>query len=228
MTIMTRTARVLASAALLAGLALPAAAQTVFGPDVNTPTPALTAFQTALAALKDAKYDLHDVEKSTDGAKSETRTYKVDWIAPHSGDINVIAGDGVGGRALWKGGDKVVGHPGGGTNIKAIIPINDPRVTSLRGNQIDSAFFPYLLSVMLAYPGTVTEAPGATAGTTVVTNVFTKAAPHGETKGVLTLSNDTHLPTEFDAYEGDKEVVTATYSDLKTNNGLTAADLSAG
>jgi outer membrane lipoprotein-sorting protein len=223
-------ARLGASLVLVAAAtALPASAQAVLGPAVNTPGPALAAFDKAYAGVND--YTLTDTvsEQTNDGSKKQDRVYLYKYLKPHDAVANVVAGPGAGGGAAWRGGDKVKGHMGGLlSGIKLITPIDDARAVSLRGDTIDQGTLTFVLDSLLAMPGTLSEATGpaiAGAPTTAVTLDLAKPTPKGETKIVVYLDDATHLPARRQLYAGSTLVVTETYTDLKTNVGLKIDDI---
>jgi outer membrane lipoprotein-sorting protein len=223
-------ARLGASLALVTiGTVLPASAQAVLGPPVNTPGPALAAFDKAYADVKD--YTLTDTvsEQTNDGSKKQDRVYLYKYLKPHDAVATVVSGPGSGGGAAWRGGDKVKGHMGGLlSGIKLITPIDDARAVSLRGDTIDQGTLTFVLQSLLAMPGTLGEAPGPTIGgaaTTAVTLDLTTPTRKGETKIVVYLSDATHLPVRRQLYAGSTLVVTETYTDLKTNVGLKLDDI---
>ncbi len=203
---------------------LPAAAQATFGAAVNKPTAALTQFQQSFAGVTDYTDNILTKEQTNDGKKSEARTYSYKFKKPDFAVIAIEDGPGKGGGAAWRGGDKVKGHQGGlFSHIHLIVPIGDPRATSLRGDTLDTASFDYDLKYMLSTPGTLGEAPGP-GGTTAVTLQQATPASNGVSKVVLDISNTTHLPTQREQFAGGTLVKTETFSDVKTNLGLKTED----
>ena len=223
-----RVARV--AAFLIAAGATPAMAQAVFGPAVNEPGPAVSAFAKAYADVND--YTLTDTiaEQTNDGSKHEQRVFSYKFLKPNNAVASVVSGRGSGSAAAWHGGDKVRGHIGGSFSvIKLTLSINDPRATSLRGHTIDEATFTYTLASLLATPGTLHEAPGpAIAGvpTTAVTLERAEPTADGVTKSTLYLSDASHLPVKRETYAGSTIVITEQYSDVKLNVGLKPGDIS--
>ncbi len=214
----------------VASQGVPAIAQAVLGPAVNTPVPAVVAFAKAYEGVND--YTLTDTvaEQTNDGAKKEQRVYSYKYLKPNNALARVVSGRGSGSVAAWHGGNTVKGHIGGFfSGIKLTLSIDDSRATSLRGHTIDEATFTYTLASLLATPGTLTQAPGpAVAGvpTTAVTLERANPSADGVTKSTLFLSDQTHLPVKRETYAGETLVITELYSDVKVNIGLKPDDLS--
>lgn len=212
-----------------AATVLPAFAQTVLGPAVNAPGPALAAAEKAYADVDD--YTLTDTvsEQTNDGSKKQERVYAYKYLKPHGAVANVVSGPGSGGGAAWRGGDKVKGHMGGLlSGIKLVTPIDDARAVSLRGDTIDQGTLTFVLQSLFSLPGTLSEAAGPTiagSATTAVTLDLAKPTAKGETKIVVDLADTTHLPVRRQLYAGSTLVVTETYTDLKTNVGLKIDDI---
>ena len=214
-----------ALAAALAASAAPGGAQQEFGPVVNAPGPAVTAFAAKMLTLKDYTCVSTVDEHTNDGAKTEFRGYEIRWLAPGFATTYIYSGAGKGNVGAWRGGPKMRGRTG---TLRIIVSIHDPRATSMRGNTIDMGLYPFDLGMLVNKPGTLTEAPGPILDdqdTTIVTNVFKDPEPKGETKVVETISNSLHLPIEYDAYVGDQEVVKETYTDIKTDVGVKLGDI---
>ena len=210
--------------------ALPGFAQTLLGPEVNKPGPALAAFDKAYANIND--YTLTDTvfEQTNDGSRKEERVYLYKYMKPHDAVATVVSGPGSGGGAAWRGGSTVKGHMGGLlSGIKLITPINDSRAVSLRGDTIDQGTLTFIHDSLLAMSGTLSEAAGPAVGkaaaTTTVTLDLAKPTAKGETKIVVYIDDATHLPVRRPLYAGSPLVVTETYSDLRTNVGLKLEDI---
>jgi len=222
--------RGLVGAALLAGAcaAPPAGAQAAFGPPVNKPTPALAEFERTYRGVRD--YTTFDVvfEQLNDGSRVQTRTYTYKVLAPNSAFAAIVSGPGTGTVAAWRGGDVVKAHQGGQLSpIKLTIPIDDPRVQTLRGDTLDTGTFAYELQYMLATPGTLAEKAGPTIGgvaTTAVTLKIKDPAVAAVTAVVLAISTASHLPVRRQLYVGSTVVKTETFDNTKVNVGLRQQD----
>jgi hypothetical protein len=204
-------------------------AQATFGPDLNAPTRALGAFARRLHEIRD--YTTTDVtfEQLNDGSKVERRTYDYRTMNERGVDVTIVDGPGTGTVAAWRGSDTVKVHLGGSLpQIQLTLPIDDPRVQSLRGDTLDMGTFSYALRYMLTTPGTLTEAPGPTINgvpTTAVTLRVKGPAVAAVTKVVLDLSNATHLPVRRSEFVGSTIVKTETFSNTKSASGLGSADV---
>ncbi len=195
----------------------------------NKPTPALEAFATAFAAVKDYQDTIVVHETSDDGAKTEDRTYGYMWKRPTLAKIDVLEGPGKGSGAAWRSGDKVLGHQGGIlSGIKMVVDIHDPRAVSLRGDTIEVASFDWQLKHFQKTPGTLSETAGPSiegeATTAVTLTVADPKANGNVSKDVLNLSNATHLPVRREQYVGTRLVKTETFKNVKLNNGFKLDD----
>ncbi len=225
---LSKLLRFAACFAFVGSTAATAKAQVTFGPEVNKPGPALAAFAKAYDNVND--YTMTDTvsEQTNDGAKKQNRVYAYKFMKPHFVDSKIVSGPGAGSAAVWRGGDKVKGHQGGlFSALKMTVPITDGRATSLRGNTIDKGTLTFVLQTMLSTPGTLVENPGpeiAGGQTTAVELDDATPQRNGETKVVLYLSNASHLPVKRQVYAGSVPVLTALFTDLKTNIGLKQDD----
>ena len=223
-----------AALALLLGVmpALQAPAQTpVPASDVkNKPTPAFPALEKAWDGVTNYEDTIVVHETTNDGKQSQDRTYDYKFVKPTYALITITDGPGKGGGAAWHGGDKVKGHQGGLlSHLKLIIPINDPRAVSLRGDTLVVASFQWEINHFLTEPGTMSEAPGPAidgkATTAVSLAIGDPASNDGVTKDVLYVDNSTHLPDRREQYVGATVVKTETFKDVKLNPGLTPTDI---
>jgi|GEM_PF-1497993 len=219
------------AALLLAGACgvAPAGAQATFGPDVNAPTRALAAFARRLHDIRDYTTTVVTFEQLNDGSRVERRTYEYRTMNERGADVTIVEGPGKGTVAEWRGSDTVKVHLGGSLpQIQLTLPIDDPRVQSLRGDTLDMGTFSYDLRYMRSTPGTLAEAPGPAidgVATTAVTLRVKDPAVAAVTKVVLYLSNATHLPVRRSQYVGSTIVKTETFSNTKSDTGLGNSDV---
>lgn len=184
---------------------------------VNKGTPEFEAFRKAWVGVENYAGTIVAHETSNDGKLVQDRTYRYTFVKPNAALIVITAGPGKGGGAAWHGGATVHGHKGGLVSfVKLTLPKNDPRVTSLRGDQIEVASFGYELDRFSSTKGTLAESKTA-AGIAVDLTLETPDAT-GVTREILTLSPTTHLPVKHEAFAGDREVKNETFSDLKLND----------
>lgn len=231
-TFLTSIVRRTAIAAMLAvGITSPIFAATALAPapgslaPVNKITPAFAAFRTVWEGLANYSETIVSHETTNDGKAVQDRTYRYTFVKPDAALIEITAGPGKGGGIAWHGGPTVHGHKGGLIAfVKLTLSKSDPRVTSLRGDQVEVASYGYELDRFLTVPGTLSEAP-TPLGTAVT---FTLATPDrtGITKEILVLSNATHLPVEHEAFVGDERVKLEKLSNVTLDApNLTAAKL---
>ncbi|GAC1303500.1 MAG: hypothetical protein NVSMB21_02740 [Vulcanimicrobiaceae bacterium] len=192
---------------------------------VNKTTPEFDAFRHAWDGVINYSETIVAHETTNDGKATVDRTYRYEFVKPSAALIVITAGPGKGGGAAWHGGPTIRGHKGGFASfIKMTLAKDDPRATSLRGDQIDVASYGYVLERFASVPGTLSESRGP-AGTSVA---LTMATPDrtGITREILTLSPTMHLPIEHQAFVGDKLVKHETFADIKLNDpSLTAAKI---
>lgn len=160
----------------------------------------------------------------TNGKDTQDRVYRYAYKKPHFAKIDIVAGPGRGGGAVWSGGDKVKGHQGGFlSGIKLSVGINDGRATSLRGDTIDHGSFQSIADELKSGKAD----PTATAATIdgVAADAVTVVPPAGGvTKFVLYFSRATHMPVRRTAFAGDALVKQEDFSDVNVNAGLTEND----
>ncbi len=192
---------------------------------VNKSTPELDAFRKAWEGVNNYTDVITAHETTNDGKETQDRTYDYKFVKPNAALISITAGPGKGGGAAWHGGPKVKGHQGGAiAHLKLIVPKNDPRATSLRGDQIEVASFGFELDQLSTVPGTLTEAK--TADGVAITLVPTATESTGVTKEVITLNPTTHLPVKREQFIGDKSVKTEVFTNVQVNvPNLTVKDI---
>jgi len=193
---------------------------------VNKSTPAFDAFRKAWEGITNYTEVITAHETTNDGKSSQDRTYDYTFVKPNAVLIAITSGPGRGGGAAWNGGPTVRGHQGGFfSRIKLTISKDDPRATSLRGDQIDVASFGYELDRFASIAGTLAESKDGS-GDTVITFVPSAADASGITKEILTLSPANNLPIKHEAFVGTTRVKIETFSNIKLNvPNLTAKDI---
>ncbi len=189
--------------------------------------PAIDAFRAAFASVSDYTYTLHSHE--TLGSRVQDRTYDYYFMKPHYAKTLIVAGDGTGSGGVWVGGDQVSGHQGGilaGIHLK--ISVHDPRATSIRGYTIPDGLLQNIVETYATVPGKLTQVDGGILmgqpTDRLELDVTDPAANHGISKQVLYLSKTTHWPVRQLLYSGDTIVQDQTYTNIKTNVGLTQSD----
>jgi hypothetical protein len=190
----------------------------------DAPSPA-AAFVAAWAGIDNytATITVHE----TLGTQTQDRVYHYAYKKPHFAKIDIVAGPGRGGGAVWSGGDHVKGHQGGMMSfVKLSVAIDDARATSLRGDTIDHGSFASIADELAA--GKL-EAPAVSATVDgvpcdVVTVDLPPLVPGSVTKVALAFSHATHLPVRRTSFVGDAQVKQEDFSAVKTDAGLTEAD----
>jgi outer membrane lipoprotein-sorting protein len=209
--------------ARIAAIALTAFA--AFAPSWALADTPVADFATAWAAVDN--YTATIVTHEVKGSDSQDRTYHYAYKKPHFAKIDIVAGPGRGGGAVWSGGDHVIGHQGGFISfVKLSVPITDGRATSLRGDTIDHGSFQSVADELAAGkvegPATPVTIDGVAADQVTID---LPPAPAGSvTKVAVAFSRTTHLPLRRTSYAGDDPVKTEDFRDVKLNPGLTEAD----
>jgi outer membrane lipoprotein-sorting protein len=186
---------------------------------------ALTEAAEAYAKVNDYTATIidHEVKGSQD------RTYRYAFLKPSYVKLDITAGPGRGGGAVWTGGDQVSGHQGGlfsGIHLK--VGVHDGRATSLRGDTIDSGTIGAMLNMFKNPKGTVTESDEKTVDGVLTDELSLKLSDQEASSGVtrvdLYLSRATHLPIRREFYVGDQLVKSEQVTDQKVNTGLKPSD----
>lgn len=189
--------------------------------------PAITAFNTAWAATNDYTCVLHSHEVLKD--KTQDRVYQYSFMKPNFAKTLILSGDGQGSGGVWSGGDTVSGHQGGIlSGLHLTVSVHDPRATSIRGYTIPDGLLNVIVGRYATTPGTLTQFKGGKVGgvmTDMLDLKVTDPAGHdGITEQRLYLSEETHFPVRQILYSGDQIVLDQSFTDLKTNVGLTQKD----
>lgn len=187
----------------------------------------LSEFSEAWAKVSD--YSCSIVVHETQGSQTQDRRYDFWFKKPTFAKLEIVSGPGRGSGASWTGGDKVRGHRGGIlAGIKMSVSINDAQAVSLRGDNISTASFGYILSNLQSGKGTLSEAAGdAIEGAPtdmIALKIANPAADHNVTRDVVYLSKVSHLPVRRVRYEGDTLVKEEDFVSVKLNPGLRESD----
>jgi len=160
------------------------------------------------------------------GSRTQDGAYRLYFVKPRDTRMDVIAGSNVGGSAVWTGGAKLRGHRGGFLKgIVLTLGLHSSLVSSLRGTTIDQANFGALLR---HFEGVKHSAIAATiSGNRIVVSqtVADPASDDHVTREVVTLGPN-GLPTEFDQFEGKRQVERFRYLDVKLNAAIPASTFS--
>ena len=179
------------------------------------PASALSAFAHAWSALASysAKLTMHE----TAGGTAQDRTYDYSFSKPSSATIVVTGGPGRGGRAVWNGGDSVIGSPPGLLHgLKLRLSIHDERVTTLRGDTVEMASFGWVLQHLQTTRGRLSEASPAAADGTAATEIDLQVADPAANGGIseerVLISSRTGLPIRIRRYAGSNLVKEVGYT----------------
>jgi hypothetical protein len=185
------------------------------------------------AALSDyaVTIEAHEV----DGTSTDDRVIRFWYRKPDRAKMEVLKGPAAGTRLEWVGGDKARVRGGIFSWFPIWLDLNDPRITSLRGNTMLRAELEPTLECFVAHRGSVTESAGPRVdGQT--TDLVTLSIPGGlgcpadsakdraVTRDVLTVGRDTGVLLRRERYAGDTQVERWLLSDVVTNAGLKDAD----
>jgi outer membrane lipoprotein-sorting protein len=190
--------------------------------------PAIAAFDKAFAGITDYTCVLHVHEAK--GTMTQDRVYQYEFMKPHYVKTLILDGDGKGSGGVWIGGDQVSGHQGGflsGIHLK--ISLHDPRAVSLRGVTIPEGLLPRIVDDYATIPGKLTQVEGGKIQGVDTDRIELKvtdpASNNGISDQILYVSKETHWPVRQIMYAGPQIVLDENVTDLKTNVGLTQADL---
>jgi outer membrane lipoprotein-sorting protein len=189
--------------------------------------PAVTAFDETFAKVSDYTVTVHAHEVK--GDRVQDRVYHYWFKRPNLAKTLIVSGDGSGSGGVWNGGDQVSGHQGGMLAfIHLKVGLHDPRATSLRGATIPDGLLQNEVDKYKEIKGELTERSGPTINGIATDEIDLKiadpAANGGITRATMYLSKETHFPVRQVRYEGDKIMADTSFSELKTNVGLSDND----
>jgi outer membrane lipoprotein-sorting protein len=190
-------------------------------------TTAIAAFDEAFAKVNDYTVTVHAHEVK--GSDVQDRTYDYWFKKPSLAKTLIVDGAGKGSGGVWNGGDQISGHQGGMLAfIHLKISIHDSRATSLLGYTIVDGLLQNQVDKYKTTPGDLTQHDGPDIAGSPTDEIDLKiadpAANNGATRVTIFLSKTTHFPVRQIRYNGDKVVTDETWTDLKTNVGLTDSD----
>ena len=175
--------------------------------------------------------DAHEV----DGARSDDRVLRFSFRKPNRAKMEVVRGRGAGIRVIWNGGATV--HIRGGllSLLPVTLDLQDPRVTSLRGNTMLHAEFEPVLDCFLNHRNAVTERPGPRIdGRSTVLITLERlggidcpgdvSRDRAVTKDVLTVVRASATVVRRERYVDSAVVERWSLRDLALNAGLTEKD----
>ncbi len=151
------------------------------------------------------------------GTRVQDRVYHFWFRKPLDTRAEIIAGDGRGSLAVWRGGDHVKGHQGGFLSIFMLnVNIHSRLATTLRGATIADANIGAMIAQYRGFPYTSVSFShdGPMTIVTMLANDPTKSG--GITKEVY-FFNLAQGSTGFEQYEGDTLVKRLTMSEIKVD-----------
>jgi outer membrane lipoprotein-sorting protein len=186
-------------------------------------TPAISAFDEAFAKVNDYTVTVraHEVK----GDRVQDRIYHYWFKRPNLAKTLIVSGEGSGGGGVWNGGDQISGHQGGMLSfIHLKVGLHDSRATSLRGYTIPEGLLQNEVDRYKDTKGDLSQRPGPEIDGVATDEIDLKVADpstgDGVTSAKLFLNKETHWPVRQVRYVGDKIVADESFSDLKTNVGL--------
>ena len=190
-------------------------------------TPAIAAFDNAFSKVNDYTVTVRAHEAL--GDRTQDRTYHYWFKRPNLAKTLIVSGDGNGSGGVWNGGDQVSGHQGGMLAfIHLKVGLHDSRAVSLRGYTIPDGLLQNEVDKYKDVKGTLTQRGGpdidGVATDEVDLQVADPSAYGGVTRMAIYLNKQTHWPVRQVRWAGEKIVADETFSDLKTNVGLTNGD----
>ena len=190
-------------------------------------TPAIEAFNAAFDRVNDFTYKLHSHE--TKGSDVQDRVYDYSFMKPHYAKTLIESGANAGSGGVWVGGDQVSGHQGGIlSHFHLKVSVHDPRATSLRGYTIADGLPQNIIANYASTKGELKQSPGGKVDGQETDLLDLKVADPASNGGIseqkIYLSQDTHWPLRQILYAGDQVVLDQSFTDFKTNTGLTQND----
>lgn len=189
--------------------------------------PAITQFDAAFAKVNDytVKVRAHEVK----GSQTQDRVYRYWWKRPNLAKTAILSGPGSGGGGVWNGGDQVSGHQGGMLSFMHLkVGLHDGRATSLRGYTLPEGLLQNEVDKYREIAGDLSERGGPEIDGQATQEVSLKLADpaknDGVTRMVIYLSKSTHFPVRQIRYVGDSSVADESFTDLRTNTGLSNSD----
>lgn len=189
--------------------------------------PAITAFDEAFSKVNDYTVTVraHEVK----GDRTQDRTYHYFFKRPSLAKTDIVSGDGAGSGGVWNGGDQVHGHlKVGPFTFGKKVDLHDSQATSLRGYTLPEGLLQNEVAKYTQLKGDLTQRGGPAIQGIPTEEVDLKLADPAEagcvTRMAIYLSKETHFPVRQVRWDGDKIVADETFSDLKTNVGLTQND----
>ncbi len=159
-----------------------------------------------------------------------TKTFKITSRKPNFARCDIIAGDGVGSVAVYRGGLKVQAHEGGEhAAIIVVLPHHNKRVTDLMGYGCGDTT-PDNVVGYATHNGKLSEAPGPTIGGQPTDDVTWIVNPGDQiyvTKEDFFISKTSHLIIESRGYHGDQVVEDTTWN-ITVNPGVKYSEFDIG
>jgi len=158
----------------------------------------------------------------TKGDEKFTKTFKITSRKPNYARCDIIAGDGEGSVAVFRGGTKVQAHEGGEHSaIIVVLPHHNKRVTDLMGYGCGDTT-PDNVVGYTTHNGKLSEAPGPTIDGQATDDVTWIVNPGDQiyvTKEDFYISKTSHLIIASKGYHGD-ELVEETTWNITVNPGV--------
>jgi outer membrane lipoprotein-sorting protein len=184
----------------------------------------LAAFEDAWSAVNGYRCTI--VAHEVAGDDVQDRTYRLAFRKPHDTRLEIVAGAGKGGVAIWRGGGDVRGHRGGLLSfVHLTVGLHNPLVTTLRGTTIAAVNFGAVLAHWQALEmQTSIEVHAAPDGLELIAHLGAPTAS-GVTEETVVLGRD-HLPTAYREYAAGQLVKSVRYEDVRTDAAIPESDFS--
>lgn len=158
------------------------------------------------------------------GDEKEDKVYKIYFKKPALVRVEVLEGDGGTVAVLTKEG-KVKAHRGGFLAWLVLsLELDNPLVTTIRGHTLRQSHFGYMIERM---KGAITNEAVRVSGTQIVDGVktYVMETPYGPprdgiTRDMVFVDPSTWRIKKIRSFEGGREVIKVTYSDVVINPGL--------
>jgi outer membrane lipoprotein-sorting protein len=158
------------------------------------------------------------------GDRTEDKVFRVFFKKPELVRLDVLKGDGEGGAAVLTKDGGVKAH-GGGWLSWLVLPfgLDNPLVTTIRGHTLRQSHFGYIIQMMketLASNEASVAAESFDGAPSYVLKTSYIDAGGVARKEVAVIDRASLLVRKVQEYEGSAEVVSVTYYDIRTDQGL--------
>lgn len=170
------------------------------------------------------------------GDRWTERQVRYSLLRPNRARMDILDGPSRGTALVWDGGDRIRVRLGGLLAFMRLsFGLDDPRVTSERGNTLFTPDFGKVLECFAARAADVRILPGPGVDGQATTQLVFEHAPGpacstdsqrdvAVTRDVVTILTETGLPLRRERFEGERSVERWELRDLRLNPGLKPSD----